>query len=82
MADDDLALRRFERETQTGSSLNHPNICTIYETNEYDGRPFIAMELLEGKGLRDRLAENPDAPLEISELRLLGEQVCSKSAMA
>jgi hypothetical protein len=38
--------------------------------------------LLEGKGLRDRLAENPDAPLEISELRLLGEQVCSKSAMA
>src|SRR5277367_704041 len=82
MADDSLALRRFEREAQTASSLNHPNICTIYEIDEYEGRPFIAMELLEGKSLRDRLAENPGTPLEISEVRTIGEQVCGGLAAA
>jgi eukaryotic-like serine/threonine-protein kinase len=82
MADDGLALRRFEREAQTASSLNHPNICTIYEIDEYEGRPFIAMELLDGKSLRDRLAENPGTPLEISELRKIGEQVCDGLAAA
>ena len=82
MADDSLALRRFEREAQTASSLNHPNICTIYETDEYEGRPFIAMELLEGKSLRDRLAENSGAPLEIAELLTIAEQVCDGLAAA
>jgi DNA-binding winged helix-turn-helix (wHTH) protein len=76
MADDNLALRRFDREAQTASSLNHPNICTIYEIDEYEGRPFIAMELLEGQSLRDRLAENRGGPLEIGELRSIGKQVC------
>ncbi len=82
MAGDSLALRRFEREAQTASSLNHPNICTIYEIDEYDGRPFIAMELLEGKSLRDRLAENPDTAVEVGELRSIAEDVCHGLAAA
>src|SRR5271170_2300816 len=82
MAHDSLALRRFEREAQTASSLNHPNICTIYEIDEYDGRSFIAMELLEGQSLRDRLAEDPGTPLEAGELWSIAEDVCHGLAAA
>src|ERR1700675_1710058 len=69
---DAQALSRFQREAKAASSLNHPNICTIHEIDESDGRTFIAMELLEGQTLQHRINGKP---LKIEEVLDLGIQV-------
>jgi eukaryotic-like serine/threonine-protein kinase len=72
LANDPKALSRFQREAKAASSLNHPNICTIYEIDEADGQSFIAMELLEGQTLRHMISGRP---LEIETVLDLGIQI-------
>jgi serine/threonine protein kinase len=71
-ADDKAALDRFQREARAVSALNHPNICTLYDVGQADGRPFFAMEFLEGQTLLELIAAGP---LTIERILDLGIQI-------
>src|SRR5512139_1178520 len=72
LSGDRQALERFEREAQAASALNHPHICTIYDIDEAQGQHFIAMELLEGQTLKQRLL---GPRLEVDEILAVALEV-------
>src|SRR5215470_20359965 len=72
LAGDKNALERFEREARAASALDHPNICTVYDFGEYEDQPFIAMQLLDGGTLAQKILGKP---LEIEFVLDLGIQI-------
>src|SRR5438270_7459684 len=78
ISSDAVALERFRREARAASALNHPNICVIHETDELHGRPFIAMELLQGKTLRQLIG----SPFPMDQMLDLALQIAEGLAAA
>jgi TolB-like protein/predicted Ser/Thr protein kinase len=74
LANDTAARLRFEREAQAAAALNHPNIVTVYEIDEHEGRTFIAMEYVEGRSLKEMLAAGP---VPFVEALRITHQVCA-----
>jgi TolB-like protein/tRNA A-37 threonylcarbamoyl transferase component Bud32/Flp pilus assembly protein TadD len=74
MAIDAASLERFEREARAASALNHPNICTLHDVGEFQGRPYLVMELLEGQSLKERIVKSP---LSAPEVASIAQQVCA-----
>src|ERR1700751_6272487 len=74
ISQDAQAIERFRREARAASLLNHPNICTIYDIGEFESRPFIAMELLEGRTRKHRIEGKA---IVVSELLEIGIQIAN-----
>src|SRR5499425_943985 len=78
LAKDAQALERFRREARAASALNHPNICTIHDFGQHEGRPFIVMELIEGRTLRAMINQR----LSVESLSRVGEQIAKALRVA
>lgn len=70
LAKDPQSLERFRREARAASALNHPGICTVHDIDEYEGTPFIVMELMEGRTLRDQIGGKPLPKDQLLDLAL------------
>jgi serine/threonine protein kinase len=74
LAQDACSVERFKREARAASALSHPNTCLIYDVGEYDGQPYLVMELLQGRTLKARLA---DGPLSAADLAVVALQIAA-----